>query len=92
MSNRNWSLTILLILTTVGASAAGPEPQYKAPRTEHGTPIFGRVELQFGRPARTTVGLCRQESVDARELEAQKAARAKAFDMISRRFPSKPSV
>ena len=35
---RHGCTLFLLALTTVAASAAGPEPKYKAPRTEYGQP------------------------------------------------------
>src|ERR1700704_2860567 len=88
MSNRNWSLLFLLILTTVAASAAGPEPKYKAPRTEYGQPDFRGVwnfssDVPLERPSAFA-----DKKVWTREgLEAQKAAKAKAFAMIAKMVP-----
>jgi hypothetical protein len=88
MSNRNWSLLFLLILTTVAASAAGPEPKYKAPRTENGHPDFRGVwnfssDVPLERPSAFA-----DKPVWTREqVDAHKAARAKAFDMISKMVP-----
>ena len=85
---RNHSLSILLALTTAAASAAGPEPKYKSPRNEYGQPDLQAVwnfssDVPLERPA-SAAG----KNVWTREdLEAHKAAKAKAFDMISKMVP-----
>jgi hypothetical protein len=88
MSNRNWSLLFLLISTTVATSAAGPEPTYKGPRTEYGQPDFRGVwNFSSDVPLERPSAFADKKVWTREELEAQKAARAKAFDMISKAVP-----
>jgi hypothetical protein len=88
MSNRNWSLLLLLSLMTVAASAAGPEPKYKAPRTEYGHPDFRGVwNFSSDVPLERPSAFADKKVWTREELEAQKAARAKAFAMISKAVP-----
>ncbi len=84
---KTYSLLFVLALTVV-ASAAGPDARYKGPRTENGQPDLQGVwnfssDVPLERPASAA-----EKTVWTREdLEAQKAAKVKAFDMISKMVP-----
>ena len=85
---RNPSLLVLFVSAVTAASAAGPDAKYKAPRAENGQPDMQGVwnfnsDVPLERPASAA-----DKNVWTREeLEAQKAATARAFDLISKVAP-----
>jgi hypothetical protein len=87
MNARHCFVLFLLALTAV-ASAAGPDPKYKAPRAENGQPDLQGVwnfssDVPLERPSSAA-----DKKVWTREdLEAQKAAKARAFDIVSKIAP-----
>jgi hypothetical protein len=87
-TGRNGSLLLLLVVTAVTASAAGPDTKYKAPHNEYGQPDLRGV-WNFS----SDVPLERPASADGKnvwsreELEAYKAAKVKTFEMISKVAP-----
>jgi hypothetical protein len=85
---RRYSLLILLALTTAAASAAGPEPKYKAPRAENGQPdLQGVWNFSSDVPLERPVSAADKSVWTREELEAQKAAKVRAFEMISKMAP-----
>jgi hypothetical protein len=88
MTNRNWCLLFLLVLTTAGASAAGPEPKYKAPRTESGQPdLRGVWNFSSDVPLERPLGAGDKKHFTREEIEARKTAKAKALSMLSKIVP-----
>jgi hypothetical protein len=85
---RNVSLLSLVVVMTVTASAAGPDAKYKAPRNEYGQPDLQAVwnfssDVPLERPASAAGKIVWTRA----ELEAYKAAKAKAFAMIAKMVP-----
>lgn len=84
---RNYFVACVLALTAV-VQGAGPDGTYKAPRGTDGRPDLQGVwnfssDVPFERPAAAA-----DRKVWTREdLEAQKTAKAKAFDMIAKMAP-----
>jgi len=88
MSNRNWSLVFVLAFTTVAAAAAGPDAKYKAPRTESGhADLRGVWNFSSDVPLERPASVADRRVWTREELEAQKAAKAAAFDMIAKMVP-----
>jgi len=81
-------LLLFLVLPAVGMSATGPEAKYKAPRNGDGQPDLQGVwnfssDVPLERPA--SVG--DKKLFTPEELEAQKGAKAKALDTITKLVP-----
>jgi hypothetical protein len=88
MTNRNWCLLFFLVLTTAGVTAAGPEPQYKAPRTESGQPdLRGVWNFSSAVPLERPSAVADKKLFTREELETRKAAKSNALKMISRLVP-----
>ena len=88
MTNRNWCLLFLLVLTTAGTSAAGPEPKYKAPRTESGQPdLRGVWNFSSAVPLERPSAFANKKLFTREELETRKAAKSNALRMISKLVP-----
>jgi hypothetical protein len=75
-------------LTAVGASAAGPEPKYKAPRNEYGQPdLQGVWNFNSDVPLERPKAFADRKFFTREELEQQKAAREKNLDGIAKLAP-----
>ena len=87
MTVRNCVVPFLLALTVV-ASAAGPDAKYKAPRTENGQPdLQGVWNFSSDVPLERPASIADKSVWTREELEAQKAATARAFGAISKVAP-----
>ena len=76
MSTRNVSLLLLLALTTVAASAAGPEPKYKTPRTENGQPdLQGVWNFSSDVPLQRAPVFAEKKVLTREEFDTQAAGR-----------------
>ena len=85
---RNSGLLFLLALTTVAASAAGPEPKYKAPRTENGQPeLQGVWNYSSDVPLQRPSAVADKKLFTRDELEQHKAAVEKALSTIAKFAP-----
>jgi hypothetical protein len=85
---RNLSLLVLLVSAVTTASAAGPDANYKAPRTENGQPdVQGVWNIGSDVPLERPASAADKNIWTRAELEAQKAATMKAFDMIAKIAP-----
>jgi len=85
--NYSGSLLILVALTTA-ASAAGPDARYKVPRTETGQPdLRGVWNFASNVPLERPMSAGDRTFFTREELEARKAAKAKAMAMISKLVP-----
>jgi hypothetical protein len=81
-------LCLLLLLTAVTASAAAPDAKYKAPRNEYGQPdLQGVWNFSSDVPLERPASAAAKNVWKREELEAYKAAKAKAFAMISKMVP-----
>jgi hypothetical protein len=88
MTNRNWRLLFLLVLTTAGASAAGPEPKYRAPRTESGQPdLRGAWNFSSDVPLERPPAFADRKLFTREELETRKTAKSKALSLLSKLAP-----
>jgi hypothetical protein len=88
MASHNWSVPIFLVLTAVGASSAGPEPKYKAPRTESGQPdLRGMWNFSSDVPLERPLSAGDKRFFTREEIQARKAAKAKALSMVARMIP-----
>lgn len=84
---RNVSLLILFVTAVTTGSAAGPDPKYKAPRTETGQPdLQGVWNFNSDVPLERTVA-AEQRVWSREESQAQSTQRAKIFDTIARVAP-----
>jgi hypothetical protein len=78
-----YPLLLLVALAGVTASAAGPDPKYKAPRTENGQPdLQGMWNFSSDVPLQRPASAADRKFFTREELQARKAAKAKAFTMI----------
>ena len=81
-------LPFLVVLTTIATSAAGPEPTYKVPRTENGQPdLQGVWNFSSDVPLERPASVAGKTLFTREELEAQKAGKARAFEMIAKMVP-----
>jgi hypothetical protein len=79
---------IVLILTAVSAQAAGPEVKYKTPRTESGYPdLRGVWNFSSDVPLERPLSAPDKTVFTREEIEARKAAKARALGAISKMIP-----
>jgi hypothetical protein len=77
---RKYLLLFVVVLSTVAASAAGPEPQYKAPRTADGQPdLRGVWNFATDVPLERPAAFADKKLFTKEELEKEAAAKAKGF-------------
>jgi hypothetical protein len=85
---RNGCFLFLIALTTVAASVAGPEPKYKAPRTEYGQPDFRGVwNFSSDVPLERPSAFADTKFFTREELAQQKTAKEKALDTVAKFAP-----
>ena len=85
---RNLSLLVLLVSAVTAASAAGPDAKYKAPRAENGQPdVQGMWNFSSDVPLERPASAADKIVWTREELDAQKAAKRQAFDMLAKVAP-----
>ena len=85
---RTYASVLFVMLTIVAASAAGPAPKYKAPRTENNQPdLQGVWNFSSNVPLQRPAGAADRKFFTPEEFAARKSSRAKALAMISRFAP-----
>jgi hypothetical protein len=81
-------LIFLLASTAAALSAAGSQVKYKTPPAENGQPdLQGVWNFSSDVPLERPASAADKKMWTREELEARKAAKAKAFDMISKMVP-----
>ena len=87
-TGRNGSLLVLVLLTGAALSAAGLEPKYKAPRTEHGQPDFRGVwNFSSDVPLERSPAFADKKFFTREELAQQRAVKGKALDARAKFAP-----
>jgi hypothetical protein len=85
---RNSAVLVLVLSTTFAASAAGPEPKYRAPRTEYGQPdLQGVWNFSSDVPLQRPTALADKKFFAREELETQRAAKGKGLETIAKIAP-----
>ena len=85
---KHYCLLLLVASTTAVLSAAGPEPKYKAPRTENGQPdLRGVWSFSSDVPLERPVSAGDKKLFTREELVARRTAKTKALLMISTLVP-----
>jgi hypothetical protein len=85
---RRYALPLLVALTTVVVSAAGPDARYKAPRTENGHPdLQGVWNFSSDVPLQRPVSAGDKKVFTREELAALRANKLKAFETVSKLAP-----
>jgi hypothetical protein len=88
MSKRPWPVLFVLVFATVAASAAGPEPKYKTPRTENGQPdLQGVWNFSSDVPLERPSSFADKKLFTREELEAQRTGKRKALEMVAKMLP-----
>ena len=88
MTHRRWSLVFLLVFTTVAASAAGPEPKYRAPRTADGHPdLQGVWNFATGVPLQRPAAFADKKFFTQEEFDKQRDAMRNALGAIAKFAP-----
>jgi hypothetical protein len=79
---------MMVVAFTAAASAAGPEPKYKTPRTENGQPdLQGLWNYSSDVPLERPSAFADKKFFTPEELDAQKAAKQRALEMVSQFVP-----
>ncbi len=87
-TGRNGSLLVLVVLTGAALTAAGPEPKYKAPRTEYGQPDFRGVwNFSSDVPLERSSAFADKKLFTREELAQQRAVKGKAADARAKFAP-----
>ena len=87
-TGRNGSLLVLVVLTGAALTAAGPEPKYKAPRTEYGQPdLQGVWNFSSDVPLERSPAFADKRFFTREELAQQKAVKGKALDARAKFAP-----
>jgi len=86
---RTFSVLLLLAVTTTGtATAAGPDPKYKAPRTENGQPdLQGVWNFSSGVPLQRPTAFADRKTLTKEEFEKQRAAMLNGIAGITKFAP-----
>lgn len=86
--NRNGCVLLLLLVTAVGLSAAGPEAKYKTPRTTDRQPdLQGVWNFSSGVPLQRPAAFADRKFFTKEEFDKQHAARKNAVAAIARFAP-----
>jgi hypothetical protein len=87
-TGRNGSLLVLVVLTGAALTAAGPEPKYKAPRTEYGQPDFRGVwNFSSDVPLERPRAFADKAYLTREEREKRIAAREAMLDGLAKLAP-----